>query len=180
MKPLPTEIFNTADLMPCPYCGTAVRVDVFPALFRRPEPGQVGETLRMDNEAGCFYHPHKKAIIPCEMCGRFLCDLCDFELNGGHLCPSCVEASKKKHKLESLEKHRRLYDNIALALACFPLLIFWLTILTAPVSLFVAIRHWNSPSSIIPRTKIRYLLAILLATLQMAGWGGFIFLVITK
>jgi hypothetical protein len=67
-----------------------------------------------------------------------------------------------------------MYDTIALALAVLPVvtLAFWfLTIITAPMALFVAIRYWNAPRSLVRRTKIRYVLAMILATLQMAGWG---------
>jgi len=67
---------------------------------------------------------------------------------------------------------------MALALAAYPLLIFYFTIITAPAALFVAIRHWNSPSSIIPRTKIRFVLAIITALMELAGWGvGVYFLI---
>lgn len=168
--PLPGKLLNTSDLVNCPSCNTSLLVDVFPALFRTPTSGQSGEALSEQNEAGCFYHPNKKAVVLCEMCGRFLCALCDLELDGRHLCPSCIEKGKKNRKLKSLENHRLLYDNIALALAVYPLLMFWLTILTAPLAIFVAVRYWKSPSSILPRTKIRYILAIVLAIMQIAGW----------
>ena len=50
------------------------------------------------------------------------------------------------------------------------ILIYWFTIFTAPVVIYLTIRHWNSPSSIIPRTKIRFVLAFIIASLQIAGW----------
>ena len=96
--------------------------------------------------------------------------MCDCELNGQHLCPTCLETGKKKGKLRSLQNHRMLYDNAALALAVLPLLIFYFTIVTAPMALYLSIRHWNTPSSLIPRTKMRFVLAILLASLQIVGW----------
>ena len=67
---------------------------------------------------------------------------------------------------------------MALALAIYPLIIFYFTIITAPAALFIALRHWNSPSSLIPRTKIRLVVAIVFALLEIAGWGvGTFFLV---
>ena len=164
-------VFNQPKLSPCPACGVPLQVEVFPALFRRINPGQSGETIMIEGESSCFYHPQKKAVLPCQGCGRFLCALCDCEFNGPHFCPACLETGKTKGKIKNLENQRTLYDNIALALAIYPLLIFYFTLVTAPVTLFVAIRYWNAPRSIVHRTKIRYVAAIVLASMQIAGWG---------
>ncbi len=63
-----------------------------------------------------------------------------------------------------------LYDATALRLAFYPILIFWFTLVTAPVALYLAIRHWNSPTSIVRRTRIRFVLAITLSSLQILAW----------
>jgi hypothetical protein len=169
---------NRADLSPCPTCGSLLQVEVFPALFRPKTPGRDGEVLLVEGEASCFYHPQKKALLPCESCGRFLCGLCDCELHGRHFCPTCLETGKKKGRIKNLENERTLYDSIALALAIYPLLIFYFTVITAPMALYIALRRWNAPRSIIHRTKIRLVLAIILASAQIAGWGlGLYFLI---
>ncbi len=174
---LPAGQWNQPELAACPSCRALLQVEVFPALFREPKLAGTGEALVAPEDASCFYHPARKAVQPCEACGRFLCALCDCELNGQHLCPTCLEVGKKKGKLANLENRRTLYDSIALALAIIPLLIFYFTIVPAPLALYLAIRHWNTPTSIIRRTKVRFVAAIVLAALQMAGWGvGFYFL----
>ena len=152
-------------------------------MFRRITPGKEGEAVMEETESSCFYHPQKKAVLPCEGCGRFLCALCDCEFNGQHLCPTCLETGRTKGKIKSLENRRTLYDTIALSLAILPigLIVFWfLTIITAPMALFMAIRYWNAPRSIVHRTKIRYVLAMIFATLQIAGWGIGIYLLVTN
>lgn len=164
-------IFNQPDLQPCPACGVPLQVEIFPALFRKISPGQSGEVILVEGESGCFYHPQKKAVRPCDGCGRFLCALCDCELNNQHFCPACLEAGKTKGKIKSLENQRTLYDGIALSLAIYPLIFFYFTLITAPMALFIAIRHWKSPMSIVRPTKIRYVVAIFLALLQITGWG---------
>jgi hypothetical protein len=164
------DIFNRQDLVPCPSCQTDLEVEVFPAFFRKIAAGKSAEALMVEGESSCFYHPEKKAVTPCGGCGRFLCALCDCELHGQHFCPTCLDAGRSKGKIKSLENQRPLHDNIALALAVYPLLIFYLTIFTAPVALFIAIRRWNSPRSIVHRTKIRYVLAIVIAGLELACW----------
>ena len=164
-------VFNRMDFSPCPACGVLLNVEAFPALFRPIIPGERGETILVEGESSCFYHPEKRAARPCDGCGRFLCALCDCEFDGKHFCPACLETGKTKGKIKNLQNQRTLYDNIALSLAIYPLLIFYFTLVTAPAALFVAIRYWNAPRSIVPRTRFRYVVAIALALLQMSGWG---------
>ena len=163
-------IFNQPELLPCPACNVPLQVEIFPSLFRKITPGQSGEALMVEGESSCFFHPQKKALLPCDSCGRFLCALCDCQLNGQHFCPTCLETGKTKGKIKSLENQRTLYDSIALSLAVYPLLIFYFTLITAPMTLFVAIRFWRSPLSIVRPGKIRFVVAIILALLQIAGW----------
>lgn len=162
--------FNTGAFFECPSCGVSLKVDAFPALLRGIGPGKAGEAV-MGEEASCFYHPGKKAEIACDYCGRFLCSLCDVPLDGKHLCLTCVEAGRKKGRITSLERHRTLYDSAALGLALFPLVAFWLTLVTAPMALYIAIRHWNAPTSVVGRGKGRFVAAIILSGLQIMGWA---------
>ncbi len=171
--PLPMQIFNTGDVEACPSCGTSVRADAFPALLKQTEAGQSGENIVLEMDSGCFFHPQKKAVVSCALCGRFLCGLCDIEFGGRHVCATCLEAGKRKHKIVNLETQRILYDDIALSLAVIPVttvIFFWLTVITAPASLFIAIRHWKTPSSVIARTKARLVAAIIFSSLQIGGW----------
>jgi hypothetical protein len=175
-----TENFLSPEFVLCAGCDSPVQVEVFPALFRRHTPGRDGEAVVVENEASCFYHPQKKAVLPCEGCGRFLCALCDCELHGQHFCPACLETGKKKGKIKRLENERVLYDDVALALAVLPLLIFYFTLVTAPIALYIAIRYWNSPRSIVRRrTHWRFVVAIIFATLEIAGWAIGIYLIAT-
>jgi hypothetical protein len=161
---------NSKELAACPSCRALLRADVYPALYKSLPVGLSGQTLHMDKEASCFYHPRKKAVIPCSACGRFLCALCDVKFNGDHLCPACLEKGKTKRKIKNLENHRTCYDTIALLIATVPMLIYWFTIITAPLTIFLTVKFWKAPSSIVPRTKVRFILAALIAGLQITGW----------
>lgn len=165
---IPEELYN-AGLFTCRHCGRFIQAEVFPALIRPPEV-RSGEEL-LEKEASCYFHDHKKAALSCGTCGRFICSLCDIEFDGRHLCPTCLSSGQKKHKFKNMENRRVLYDNIALSLAILPNIFWFITFLTAPVVLYFVIRYWKAPSSIIPRTKIRFVFAACLALLQILGWS---------
>ena len=176
---LPLEVVSAADRTSCPSCDVTLIAAAFPALFRGPRKGEKAQALLVDGEAGCFYHPDKKAERACDNCGRFVCALCDIELAEQHVCPTCVGTRKKKGQHNRLQRNRMLYDEVALALALLPLLIWPLTLLTAPAALGMAIYHWNKPTGVIPRSRIRFVLAILFALLEMAGWAALFIVLIT-
>jgi LSD1 subclass zinc finger protein len=154
----------------CARCDAELRVELFPAFFRGLGPGRAGEALGADGESSCFYHERKRAAAVCEECGRFLCSLCEVRIAGRLICPACIERGRAEGNLEMLVTRRTLYDGIALSLSVLPLLFFFMTVVTAPMALFVAIRFWKKPGSILPRSKIRFILAILFASLQVAAW----------
>jgi hypothetical protein len=155
----------------CRVCGKTLEVHLFPVLFRSDAMGTTSDSVVLDDQTRCFFHDGKPAIRPCDSCGRFLCSLCDLELGERHLCPTCVESGKAKGKLQSLENRRLLWDEVALSMSILPLLLFWLTILTAPAVLFLIVRHWRSPGSILPRTRTRFVIAGLLAVTQIGLWA---------
>ena len=168
---------NTPGPVACPGCHSALLARVFPAFFRQDDGRpRTAENVGSAEDAGCFYHPRKKAVIPCEQCGRFLCALCDLELDGRHLCPGCVEAGRAADGRSALRHGlplppRTLHDNVALSLAVLPLLLWPFTLFTAPVALFLVVRYWNEPRrSPIPRWRWRLIVAGSLALVQLAGW----------
>jgi hypothetical protein len=162
--------FNTGEFAACPRCGARQRIELFPAFFREEVQGQRPENLVGEGESSCYYHPTKKAEIPCELCGRFLCALCDVELNGQHLCPVCLERGQQKRTLKHLENQRVRFDNLALLIALGPVLIWPFTILTAPGAIYFSIRHWNSPTGLMRPSRVRFVAAIVLGALQVAAW----------
>ncbi len=167
---LPGELFNRPGVLPCPSCGAQIHAELFPAFLRPQATGKAGELLLLESEAGCFYHPEKKAEVSCESCGRFLCALCDCELNQKHFCPSCLQAGPKRGRVRNLENERMHYDSIALALAVLPIITIWFTLLTAPAAVYMALRYWNAPRSIVGRTRIRFILAIVFGVGQVVAW----------
>lgn len=172
--PLAVELLHTADFAVCPSCGAESRVEIFPALFLPPKRGEAGEAIMLDGESSCFYHPQKRATVPCDACGRFLCALCDVHLGAEHLCPTCLEAGRRKGKITTLENRQMLFDDAALSTAVLPILVFPFTFITTPLAIFFAIRSFKAPGSILPRTRIRAWLALAIAGATLALWGVFL------
>lgn len=178
-RDLPPEFENAPDFLGCPSCLEQVRVFTFPALHRAGT-GSAGLPVIEDGEVSCYYHPQKKAVLACDNCGRFLCPLCDIEIGAEHRCPACLEAGKRKQKIASVENRRILYDGLALTLATVPILIWPITLFTAPTSLFIVVRHWRGPLSILPRTRIRFVLAFIIALAEICGWVTLIYFLVAK
>ncbi len=181
--------FNSGSFHPCPACNSDLQVEIFPALFRKFESGRTGEAVLAEGEASCFYHPAKKAVLPCDGCGRFLCALCDCEHQGQHLCPTCLELGRTKGKIKGLESKRTRYDNLALSLAVVPLLpaltvvlffVAFVTLVTAPLALYVVIRHWRSPFGLTQRSRIKFILAAVIASLEIGAWVAFLIAMLTR
>ena len=167
---LAREYFNTRRQVRCPVCKTDFRSAVYPAMYRPIDGSGSGELLTAHQQASCFFHQRKKAVVACSSCGRFLCALCDLDINGDHICPKCLQSGQTQRKLKDLENKRVCYDTIALSVAIWPMITIWLTIMSAPIAIYLSIRHWKSPSSIIPRTKVRFVAAIGIASMQIGGW----------
>jgi hypothetical protein len=167
--PIPAGDLNREHAF-CAACRAPLSALVFPAFISKPQTPTSGTPVLEAGESSCFYHPLKRAVAPCDQCGRFLCGLCQVEFLGQNWCPRCIQASSQKGQLAHLDSSRSLYDNMALMLAIVPALLIWPTIITAPVTLYLVIRYWRAPSSILPRTKIRFYIAALLAIIQIAAW----------
>ncbi len=150
-----------------------ITLEVFPALFREAAAGRPGDALLVEDESSCFNHPEKRAEVPCGSCGRFLCGLCAIEFNGRHLCSVCVEAEAKNPEAKHLQNEITHYDTIALTLAIFPVLIFYVTFITAPIALYMIFRHLKAPAGPVPRSAWRCVAAGIIAGLQLAGWAIF-------
>jgi DNA-directed RNA polymerase subunit RPC12/RpoP len=168
---LPPEAIEATEIALCPHCGAGVLVHAFPAILAKPAAILPAEIAAGEGEATCFFHPAKTAVVACARCGRFVCRLCQMDLRGEALCPECITSGMAKKKIAVLENHRVCYDSIALAVAVWPVLFLWfLSFFSAAAALYIAIRHWKSPLSILGRTKVRFVAAILLATGELGLW----------
>jgi hypothetical protein len=152
---------------------------VFPAMFVPPSVPTAAQMAAGIGDATCFYHASKRAAAPCSQCGRFLCALCSVEFSGAVWCPECFEAGRTRKRIVNLENQRTLHDSIALALATWPVLLFYTSLVTAPAALFFSIIYWKRPSSIVRRhPKFRLVLAMIFSLVQIGLWITLIVFVI--
>ncbi len=170
------EYWNDPEGTMCDGCSEPVLAVAFPAWGHQTAVA-LPEGVAAEGESSCFHHPASRAVMACESCGRFLCALCDMDLDGRHLCPGCLERGVND-KAPGLDDRRVLYDSMALHLATWPMLMFYMIIFTAPAAVYLAIRHWNTPTSILPRTRARLWIALVLASLQMLAIASLVIFLI--
>jgi hypothetical protein len=144
---------------------------LFPALNRPADLGATAVTALMDGEATCFYHPQKRAHVPCDACGRFLCALCDLDLNGRHLCPACLESGARKGRIQELERQRTRWDQITWTVLILPPLVScgFLAPVAALAGLGILAWKRKAPLSIVDNARLSLGLATAVAGLEMVG-----------
>jgi hypothetical protein len=155
-------------------------VELFPAILKPIGQGRLGENLASDSESSCYYHPNKRAATFCSACGRFLCSLCEIQLGGKCLCPTCLENGRQSESLQELVTQRTLHDSVALSFAALPLLVWPITMITAPVALYLSITGWKKPRSLVRRNRIRLLFAMLIALAQIATWVAVVVAIVAE
>ncbi len=136
-----------------------------------PPPDPPGE-----GEAACFYSPARKATCECGHCGVLVSDVWAAKWGSQIVCLKCLEHLRSKENETAFQSKRVLWDNVALALALVPCtFVLWVfAFFTAPAAVFLALWHWNSPRSLVPRSRFRLIAALILGLLQIGG-GIFVF-----
>ena len=167
---------NQSALTPCPTCGARLRAWVFPAFFVPPQSGKAAPAVTSTEDASCFFHPRKKAMAACEQCGRFLCGLCEVEIDARKLCPSCL-AARDEGRSALTGNEEVLYDRVAWSFGFLPLVTLFMLwpvfLITAGVTLYFVIRYWGAPRrALIPRSQTRMALAAVLAVVQLLTAAG--------
>ncbi len=166
---LRAKMINPSRVSHCPSCGVQIHIIAFPALTKDVSAGKTGDPLLLDDESGCFYHPGKKAVIPCSCCGRYLCTLCDVEINNQHICPPCIETGKSGQMFDNMVTQLVRYDRIAFYLSLVSMLLPFLLFFTAPLVIYMAIRYWKKTVSLVSGGKIRFAAALVISVVQIAG-----------
>jgi hypothetical protein len=123
-----------------------------------------------EGEATCFFHPQKRAQVPCDACGRFLCALCDCEFGDQHLCPACLESGARKRHIQVLEPSRTRWDQIAWALVILPLVLCGLLLpLTSLIVLGLVVWRRSEPGSLLDNSALSLKIAAGVAAVELVA-----------
>ena len=164
----------------CPRCRAALRGHVFRAWWA-PAPNQAPALQRAtEGEAVCFFHPANRASLPCDVCGRFLCTICDLQVGSRHLCPVCLSKGLGKEKLPEIVPRRFVWSRMAFCLGLLPLLGFFLLwpvlFITGISALIVALVGWSRPGSLVRgRQRWAAVIGMVLGLVQVTVWIFFIY-----
>ncbi|HWF46066.1 MAG TPA: hypothetical protein VG168_03590 [Bryobacteraceae bacterium] len=62
------------------------------------------------------------------------------------------------------------YDSLALAISTVPIVTVFLTLFTAPLALGIALFTFRKQCSVAPRSKVRFVAAIVISLAQISAW----------
>lgn len=166
-RTVPEVYWQGVDVVRCPACEGEFEQVRFPALAAARRVERAGAIAA--GEANCYFHAENRAEVACDGCGRYVCAVCRVPLSGKNYCPSCLETRADRRKLP--ENHRMLYDRIALVLAFLPLIMWPLTLISAPATLGLCVYAWKKPGSLVPGwRRTRIVVAGIFATIQVGVW----------
>ncbi len=174
-RSLDLEPDSGAGKMRCTACNSVQDYVLFPTFGNRIKPGQKAELAVAEGEGTCFFHPTKRAQVPCDLCGRFLCALCDLDLAGRHLCASCLPAAQKKGTLAHLDRRRFLPHSAAVSLVICSLLLIPLALILAPAAIYFAVRTLRGESGLVTRGRWQAIVCIVIAIAEIIGTGAFFY-----
>lgn len=155
--------------------GAAHTIRLFPAVIRKQAVFEADVVLE-GGQSTCFFHTKLPATALCDVSGRMICDLCKTDYQGKTVSFEALQSLLGKGGSVEKDRVRTKWDDIALALVLLPLVIWPLLFITAPFVLGICLVQWRKgPTSILRRSRWRYLVAALLAILELVGLGFFIY-----
>ena len=172
---LPPHALDAMQEQMCPGCRMALRGRIFPA-WSAPAPGASAVSERaLEGEAVCFFHPANRAALPCDVCGRFICSLCDLPVGSRHLCPVCLGKGLGKEKLPEIIPRRFLWAGAAFWIGLLPIVFFFVlwpvTIICGPAAIVLALMGWKRPGSLVRGQQHgSAVLGILFGLVQLGVW----------
>jgi len=151
----------------CPVCRAEVNLTLFPRLFGEFETIADVEATTVENESSCSFFPGLRAEKVCDECGAFLSHRAAISWGGRDLCLPCLHRLREVERSPDYIARTRLNDRRALAL------VTWLapfSLFTAPIALFLLLRHRGKPEGFVPRSGAIWWIAFALATSLLIGW----------
>ena len=157
------------------FVGSAHTVHLFPAVIRKQAKVEA-EVAMEGGLSTCFFHPKLPATAICDVSGRMICDLCKTDYNGKTVSFEALQSLIGKGGSVEKERTRTKWDDIALSMVILPILFAPAVAITAPIALGICLFQWRKgPTSLVRRSRWRYVVAAILASLEICGVGFFIY-----
>lgn len=140
-----------------------------PRAKREAIPGAIAA----EGDARCRFLPELKAETVCDSCGALLAEKAAAHWGKQVLCLPCVHRLRAAVTVDDaggLLGRLKIYDNLALLMVT---LLAPLSLLTAPVALYLLIRYRRAPRGLVPRSAGRWWLALVLSLISLTLWLGF-------
>jgi len=157
----------------CAICRAKTEYHFYPRYFRDPEEEGTRSALSHKGDATCVFYPELKAEKICDECGSFLSSKAAVDWSGSTYCMPCLYHLREKKRETDFQAKSVLHENRALGLMIF-LLPF--SLFTAPLALFLLLKNRKVRGGFVPRTGIRWWLALVLSITLTTAW--IVFLVI--
>ena len=129
-------------------------------------------------DARCRYLSDLKAETVCEACGALLSQPAAISWAEKYWCLPCVHRLRRDEKGDGsgFVAERKIYDNLALMMVT---LLSPVSLLTAPVALYFLVRYRKAPRGLVPRSSLRWWLALIFSLLSLGVWLGLLALAIS-
>jgi len=151
-------------------CGDAHHIWIHPAITRRKEVLST-DALIEEGQSACYFHPNNPATSICSISGRMICELCTTEWEGEKVSFEALQTTIKNGAQKGQHAGRIKWDDVALALAVSPLILWFITIVTAPLALGICLWFWRKgTTSPVRKSRWRYVVAGLLSAVQIGFW----------
>lgn len=151
----------------CPACRADISVNALPAIHGHRSGRKRDENASEGNPV-CHFFPNLRAATVCDECGVFLSHRANVRWSDRDLCLPCLHRLREESHDPSFVGRGRFYDRISLALVTYgaPISLF-----TAPVALFLLLRHSKDKASFVPHRSSTWWVALLLSILWLALWA---------
>jgi len=132
----------------------------------------IADAIAADGDARCRFLPALKAQTVCDSCGALLSEKAAAHWGEKVFCLPCVQRLRDAGPVGEgggLLGRLKIYDNLALLLVT---LLAPLSLLTAPVALYLLIRYRRAPRGLVPRSPGRWWMAMVLSLVSLTLWLG--------
>lgn len=174
--PLAPERVDDGGGVACGHCERPTQLVVFAAILGGSAGTPAHQVDAHLQGASCFYSPEKLATGECRNCGAWISEEWTARWGAEVYCLKCLEHLRQRGADASFAEGIVLWDSVALFLALVPysLVLTFVGFFTAPAALFLTVRHWGSPRSMVHVWRWRFVVAVVMSVLMLGILGAII------